>query len=67
MSPSSQCPILTPRQRQERLQWATDQRNWCHQQWQNMICDESRYYISTAMGEREYVAEEKNSIQTIVW
>jgi hypothetical protein len=30
-------PILTPRHRQERLQWATDRRNWRHQQWRNII------------------------------
>lgn len=31
--------ILTPRHRQKRLQWATDRRNWRHQQQKNIILD----------------------------
>lgn len=44
-------PILTPRHRRERLQWATNHQNWRHQQWRTVIfSDESRYCISTADG-----------------
>jgi hypothetical protein len=43
--------ILTTRHRQERLQWATDRRNWRHQQWWNIIfSDENRYCILTGGG-----------------
>jgi hypothetical protein len=46
-------PILTPRHRQERLQWATDRWNWRHQQWRNNVfSDESCYCISTAHGRK---------------
>lgn len=44
-------PVLTPRHRQERLQWALQRQNWRNQQWRNVIfSDESRYCISTADG-----------------
>ena len=44
-------PVLTPRHRQEHLQWALQRQNWRNQQWRNVIfSDESRYCISTADG-----------------
>jgi hypothetical protein len=30
-------PVLTPRHRQERLQWALQRQNWRNQQWRNVI------------------------------
>lgn len=46
-------PILTPRHRRDRLQWATQHQHWRHQQWRRVLfSDESRYCISTAGGRK---------------
>ena len=45
----AQSPILTNRNRQERLQWATARQHWLHQQWRRVLfSDESPFRISTA-------------------
>ena len=44
-------PILTNRQRQERVQWATARQHWRYQQWRRVLSsDESRFCISTGDG-----------------
>lgn len=44
-------PILTPRHRRERLQFAQQHQHWRYRQWRTVLfTDESRYCISTADG-----------------
>lgn len=62
-------PILTPRYRQEHLQWATTRLKWRQQQWHNFIFTvESGYCISIA-DERKRVRHRRgdNAIQMNVW
>ena len=58
-------PVLTPRHRQERLQWALQRHNWRNQQCRNVIfSDESRYCISTADGRTRCGEGEENDMMT---
>lgn len=44
-------PVLQPRHRQARLQWAQGHRNWRHREWRRVIfSDESRFCVSHADG-----------------
>jgi hypothetical protein len=60
-------PILKTRYRLERLQWATNQRNLCHQQLgTSSSLTKSLTVIRPLIVERECGVDEENSIPTIV-
>lgn len=66
---SAKGPILTPRYRQEHLQWATTRLKWRQQHWHNFIFTfESGYCISIA-DERKRVRHRRgdHAIQMNVW
>ena len=60
-------PLLLPRHKQQRLQWAKEHRDWTEDMWTKVVwSDESRLISSIVMVERTYnVDYQKNLMRTV--